>query len=568
MRRLALAVVIGTLALSACSDQPQEALTGPSLPRAAKKCLVDPFPFSTIVAQILNVYPDGLRGDAIPRTTTIKNNWDGCRPVPAQQGAVDFISGLNQAFQNNTLAGTDAQRTLLIKTLLESVGFPAPPTFPLGPDYGVGFYDPTKTTPTLITTAGNTALTELGFGAFSEPTLIVIGRRPDQPGPLNFTGNQFPPFFDYNAINASGNHFLENGPTAIVAFCFLAGVEYPDYEEARIGHNPPSAEPTFEVLEPVDIRTEGERPDLGEALDCGNLQPTPGSNDFGYLGLGMPGLASAGWKAASHYLRPVARSLFLPAALNAATLGSLGPIAGKAGSFSPFGVVQAESAYEIEDASSPAFGSGEDGPYFVGEQLDPCGECSVRFKVTDEEGEPVVETPVTVRLVPEGDELSGTLQQHTSGSGIASFGDLAISEPGTYRLRVTAPNATPYITPEFTVYEYRLGFITNPSGQSMGYPLLSWYCGGNCYPEVRLLDANGGGVSGVAVTAVLNQVDGSGDIDQESSTNPVTTMSGEGGGLASFDDLVITEQGYYSLTFTAPGAPPLKSGTFSSLSFE
>jgi hypothetical protein len=263
----------------------------------------------------------------------------------------------------------------------------------------------------------------------------------------------------------------------------------------------------------------------------------------------------------------VARALFLPTELKAATLGSLGPIAGKAGSFSPFGVVEAESEYEIEDASSPPFGSGEDGPYFVGEQLDPCGECSVRFKVSDQEGEPVVETPVTVSLVPEGDQLSGTSPQLTSGYGIASFGDLVISEPGTYRLRVTAPNATPYLTPEFTVYEYRLEFSSDPSGQSMGFPLLSWYCGGNCYPEVRLVDGDGEGVSGVAVTAVLNQEDGSGEIDQASSTNPVTT-SGEGSGYALFDDLIITEQGYYSLTFTAPGAPPLKSGTFSSLSFE
>lgn len=564
MRRLAIATLSAALVFSACNEDTREPTSPEPLFNAA--CQVTPFPHNTVVKQIKDVFPPGLRGKAVVSSAAIKNHWNGCRPAPARQGVLEFIEEMNSDQEAGLLVGTEAERNALVITLLSGVGLFDLPITP-GADFGIGYFDPDSPDPLLVKTASGQAIGEVPAGSFTVFTVIVLSRKPDATILTDFDGNQFPPFYDYTAINSLNDHVFgdeENPLFGIVAFCFVAGFEYPD--EVRIGHNPVEGAPgfPFEILDPVDLFED--RADLRAELNCPPTNNTGG--EIGSFGAEFLNFSRAPWSTTGIYAASLARALFLPTPLRAATVEGLGPLSGKTRSYSPFGVVE-ESENEIEDANSRVIGSGEDGPYFVGQQLDPCGECSVEFRVTDRDGEPVGGIPVTVSLVPEGGGLSGTLTDDTSEDGIARFGNLVISEPGTYQLRVTAPNATPYLTDEFTVYEYRLEFSSDPSGQSMGFPHLSWYCGDNCYPEVRLVDGAGNGVGGVQVTVELLQTEGgSGEIDTDLSTTLVTTSSGEGIGYAVFDDLHITEQGYYRLRFTAPGAPDLVSETFSALSFD
>ncbi len=330
MRRLTLALLFGTLALSACSDQSRESPTEPSVePDASLRgCRPPaPFPLGSVSAQIVKIFPPGrLRVEALARVIAIKILWETCRRVPAQKAAVAFIDWTNQNFQAGKLIGSAQQVSTLFTTVLTGVGLSSLPQPPVpGPDFGVGFFDPASTTPTVVKTVSGVALTELVPGSFTEPTAIVIARRPDDSPLNNFDGDQFPPFFDYSASNGSGVQVLSNGPTAIVAFCLLTDVVYPD--EVQIGHNPPAGAPgsPFEILEPVDPIPQN----LLDQLQCANLQPNTGSEVSTFGG---------GW---SRFARAIARTLLLPQELRAATLAKTGSIGGKAGSFSPFGVVLA-----------------------------------------------------------------------------------------------------------------------------------------------------------------------------------------------------------------------------------
>jgi len=341
MRRLAVFALCGTLALSACGDQSRESPTEPSAPSPdalLASCQVERFPIVRVSALILKVFPAGrLRVEALARAGIIALFWNTCHPREAQKGVVDFVDWMNRNFQAGRLIGTNADRSLLITTMFAGVGLSSPPATNLGADYGVGFFDPSSTSPTLVKTTSGVALIELQPGSFNEPTTIVVSRNPDNFLLTNFSGSQFPPGFDYNAINTSGNHVLQNGQSAIVAFCLLNSdfVTYP--ANRRIGHNPVAGAPgaPFEILDPVELAG---HPDLVAALNCGNLAPTP--TVIGGFGPGLPGIANAAWRTAGHYLGPVTRALFLPEALNAATLGTLPPpIGGRAPSLSPFKVV-------------------------------------------------------------------------------------------------------------------------------------------------------------------------------------------------------------------------------------
>jgi hypothetical protein len=347
MRRLIFAAAVGTFVLAGCSDQTRESPTEPSVPppeeHLGTSCEVVRFPLLKVSGLIIKVFPYGrLRLEALARAAAIKLLWDTCHPALAQKGVVAFVNWMNLNFQAGNLIGTDAQRSELITTLFTGVGLSSPPSTALGPDYGIGFFDPNSTTPTVVKTTSGVALTELQPGSFDEPTTIVVSRRPDDSDPLNFPEeNQFPPFFDYDAINASGNHTIQNDEGAIVAFCLLDSdfVTYP--ANRRIGHNPVLGAPNFpfEILEPVDPIPQR----LLDVLDCENLAPNTESEPiptFGFGG-GLPGVADAAWRTAGHYLGPIARAVFLPQPLAAATLGTLPPpIGGRAPSLSPFGVVE------------------------------------------------------------------------------------------------------------------------------------------------------------------------------------------------------------------------------------
>jgi hypothetical protein len=278
--------------------------------------------------------------EAVARAGIIALLWDTCKASAAQKAVVAFVDWMNQNLLAGKLTGTEADRSQLISIMFAGVGLSVPPTTNMGPDFGIGFFDPNSTNNTLVKNQNNTALVQLEPGSFDEPTTIVIARNPDNFELTDFDGTQLPPFFDYNAINASGNHILEDGKTAIVGFCLLD----PDYDYSgniRIGHNPvqinegvPSGLPVFEILDPVNLAEE----EL--ALDCGKLVPNIPPPVIGGFGGGLPDLASTAWRAAKYYLGPVAENLFLPQALSASTLGTLPPPGGRASSLSPFGIVK------------------------------------------------------------------------------------------------------------------------------------------------------------------------------------------------------------------------------------
>jgi hypothetical protein len=339
MRRLAFAAAVcGTLVLSACNDQTP---TEPAVPAPSENfgsCGATPFPLAGangIAAQIANIYPGTskaqtlLRATALAQAAAIKLFWDTCHPAAARLAAFSFIDWLNR----HTPAGKETQVQNLILAVLRGIGEVT--GAPADGDFGVGFFDPANTNNTVITTVNHHALVELEPGSFLVPTEIVIARKAGDPPLTNFTGNQYPPTYDYNAINSTNTHVLQPGKTAVVAFCLLAldDVAFPGgyAENLRIGHNPVAGAPgfPFEILDPVDLVAEGLRDDL----DCPGQPFTTGSA-FG----GLENIANAALRTAGSFL--------LPQPLWAAALGTIPPpppLGGKAGSLSPFRPVEAPS---------------------------------------------------------------------------------------------------------------------------------------------------------------------------------------------------------------------------------
>ena len=286
MRRLAFAAAVcGTLVFAACNDQ---APTEPTLPRPSENfgsCRATPFPLAGangIAQQIVNIYTGTskaqslLRAEALLRAGAIKLLWDTCHPDAARKAAFAFIDWLNR----HTPAGKQTQVQTLILAILRGIGEVT--GAPADGDFGVGFFDPANTNNTVITTVNHHALLELEPGSFLVPTEIVISRKAGDPDLTNFDGNQFPPTYDYNAINSTNTHVLQPGKTANIAFCLVIigrpetpGNGYPDPANLAIGHNPVVGAPgfPFEILEPFDL----EGTALRNSLTCPGIDDVIGS---------------------------------------------------------------------------------------------------------------------------------------------------------------------------------------------------------------------------------------------------------------------------------------------------
>lgn len=467
MRRLTFAAIAGTLVLAGCGDQTPSP-TEPTVPAPEQNfgttCTVTRFPLLTpggVVSQIrLVFYPGKLQIEALARATATALLWDTCHPAAAQKVAGTFVNWINQNFVNTKLKGTADQVATLTRTILNGVGVPVEtPTSP--GDFGIGFFDPNQTVTTTVRTANNTALFELlpaGPGRpapFNEFTVLTINRKSDDFRLAGFPSEQqFPPFWDYTATNASNNHVIAAGASAKMVFCLIAstfpGGLYPD--GVRIGHNRLDGDPeSFEII--PETSTEG------FTLNCEKLTSNAAIGSFG---VGLQGLA----RAADHYLGPVVQTLFLPQQLHATAVGKLGPLGGLPPTVSDFGVV----------------------------------------------------LPDELRFLPN-------------------------SNPG---------GQVPFA--ENTTLIWRAS------------------CEGDCddWPEVRLVDADGGGIGNVPVTVTLNPVSGSTGSFTEGSTTSQTTSSGDSPGdfgFAKFTDIGITgpTPGTYTLTFSAPGATSITSGQFNVL---
>jgi hypothetical protein len=296
------------------------------------------FPSKSVKDQIKGLFPNGndLRERALDRAEDIQERWSECRASGARAGVANFVTFIIKKFQAGVLIGGTSTATAgkvqtLINTLFTGVGLAAPnlPIATLGSgDVGTGLFVPG--TPLLVKTTSGNAATQIPGNGFNEPTLVTLIQLANNSNPLNSGETpQFPPFYDINAANASGNHFLANESLATVGFCLDESLLPVVHGNLEIGHK--TFNGTFEIL----VRaTADEYAALG--LNCAT-QLNPASTSITLNGRGgMRSLALHTWDAAV----PLVEAILLPEQLHATMPpGGIG-LGGRTTSFSPFGVVE------------------------------------------------------------------------------------------------------------------------------------------------------------------------------------------------------------------------------------
>ncbi len=343
-RHLAL---LSLLALAACGERATQAPTSPdgATPAFDKgvPCPTTSFPIASANQQIQDLYPNGARENSmLARAFDISKRWSQCKVADPQTKVGTFVQTLLQDFTAGRLnvfmtPPTTADRIQeLIRTMYEGVGLTDPniPVDQLKPGGQVasGLFIPG--TPLLVRTSN--AATRIPADAFSENTLITMYELRDDANPLFTDLNQFPPFYDINASNASGDHDL-NG-FAPLGFCVDQLIT--DEIDVAIGHNRRDGEGGFffEVLPPI---TEAEFASLG--LPCTPLaNPASEGGSVGSVlnGKGTLGdLARGAWEAA----QSGAMSMFFPQPAEAASSAANKGVGGRASSYSPFGIVDQSS---------------------------------------------------------------------------------------------------------------------------------------------------------------------------------------------------------------------------------
>jgi hypothetical protein len=315
-------------------------------------------------------------------------------------------------------------------------------------DAGTGVFQPGVET--TVFTALFLAALNVPANGFSETTLLILEKLPNNTH-LNTNGQafqQFPPFYDFNAINGSHQHVLNTGTFAHVEMC-LYQLDATDYPPGfAIGHNPVFGAPgyPFEVLQDDGIHF----------LDaCNGLPPSSLS-----IRSGFKSLALFAWRSA----KQTASTILLPQTLQAAVavVGSSGSASGKTSSLSPFGIVAATSLGFTED------GNPTDSTFNAGFQMimDSCSDgCDAwpAVKLMNADGSGIGGVPITVSLIKVGNSPgeftsggeggSTTVETTDVESGVAVFDNLVITEPGTYKLKFTAPSNASVTSGEFTVVE-------------------------------------------------------------------------------------------------------------------
>jgi hypothetical protein len=442
MRCLTLATLSAALVLSACSDQSRDnptepkSVTPPSAVVAAVSCVT---PFPSLTSQFTAVFaaPTGnaLIKSAQDKFAAIKSQCGKSKVADAQAKAFFFVDWMFKKYGDRLIpSATPAELATFMSSLFVAVGLQLGNINPavFGPRGGAGVFIPPD--PFDLKNGEGTAAIHLDGNAFDAPTLITLIRLADSDQLVTNGEQQFPPFYDYNAANASGNHSV-NG-FAIIGFC----VNPHDLNNPQIGHNPIGG--GFEVLEAASA---AEYAALG--LNCTDQDNPPSELTLNF-GEGLQGLALSAWHTASHYAGPVAEAVFLPQPLHATTLNP-GGLGSRTTTLSPFGEVDATYDFTVQNFEHDP----GDLNFDVGEPLDTCGEsCFPEFQIS---GEGTVSGTINATLIPLNGStgtLSGTTSVATSGeSDIAVFDNLIVSAPGTYYLIFAAPNAEPYRTESFTV---------------------------------------------------------------------------------------------------------------------
>jgi hypothetical protein len=466
MRRLALAAVLGILVVTACSDQSKQAPTEPdvrpsfAIDLTLEEC-ADPVWLAEQKALAAGIFPGGkgktLLSSANEKLTEIYNFCNRNKQAAVTR-AIVFDDWMFKKFQTKLLTtnsnlGPDVLSLFI--NVLNGVGINTSTVTPdlVTGDAGTGVFlcDPLcPTTPTTVLTTFSFAGLQVPGDGFSETTLLIIGKLPDNTRLKSAQGrSQFPPFYDFNALNASNQHVLNTGKLAHVEMCLYFDITYP--ADIAVGHNPVSGAPgyPFEVLPPGEFILL-----QGCQADGGISSVNPG---------GLQGMAVSAWRAAKRGMTAV----FLPQTLRAATLAVIGTgsKSGSAGSLSPFGLVGAANL-DFTQTGNPTGQS-----FTENSTLSWCFEtkgCSIVYpsvRLIDAQGEGIGDVPITVTLIPvgesagtfvtdgEGGGSTTTVSTSTGeGAGFAQFDNLQITEPGTYMLRFSAPGkVAPLTSGEFAV---------------------------------------------------------------------------------------------------------------------
>lgn len=163
--------------------------------------------------------------------------------------------------------------------------------------------------------------------------------------------------------------------------------------------------------------------------------------------------------------------------------------------------------------------------------------------------------PITLTLVPSA-TLYGTNPQNAS-AGVASFTDLTVRAPGTYRFHATSPgliaaDSNPFdITPAPPA---SLAFIASPGRTGANAILLP-------SPQVELRNSFGNRVTTDSTSKVAVTLVGSGTLTADSTTTVTVDQ-----GLATFTNLKVgapgSFPGQFQLTATAGSLPAVTSGSF------
>ena len=184
----------------------------------------------------------------------------------------------------------------------------------------------------------------------------------------------------------------------------------------------------------------------------------------------------------------------------------------------------------------------------------------VSVRVWLNSGAPAVNTAVTMTLVtvagaPVAGLSGNTLVDTDPVEGIATFGNLRVLAPGTYRLlaTATASGATASgLSNVFTVGPPVVSFVQQPVGPvNVGAPIVPAV-------SVRVADAAGAVLPGVQVSlSLFTSTSGTGVLG--GTTSALTNA----GGLATFAGLSVSQPGSYLLraTATAPGVAATADST-------
>lgn len=402
MRRLAPALLLGSLFIAACSesDSPTAPVVVPQTPEASIGTLPGCPTDAQVRAQIDALFEGRIEVGAQARYAAIRVAVVARKTALAQQlmyATVDWT--LSQYSQGNLIGGnsaaTQARVTTFINSLYCAVGLPAPtiPPGALGPDAAIQIVNP-GTTPTDVVTDTKTAGIQVPGNGITTPTLITVTRIP---GRLLTQLDQYPLYYEFHASPE-----LPGNVDVVVGVCIANDLTPPDPSRLRVAHNVPDPDPTT-----IEILPLAPAPflDCSDALSVG-LGPNPTMGELARYAMARVG----------HALHTV----LSPAPLFAGYAATTG-LGGTTKKLSPFGVVD---TLITVSAVSPTSITGVTGSAVPASALP-----SVR--VATPTNQPVTSYPVAFSVpAGEGTILGGTAM--TNASGVATVASWTLgATPGT-----------------------------------------------------------------------------------------------------------------------------------------